>query len=39
MLPNIGPTTLGHSKSLQELMTMLDRNPMKPRPLLHYIPD
>jgi hypothetical protein len=34
-----GDQLLGHSKSLQELVTMLDRNPTKPRPLLHYISD
>ena len=34
-----GDQLLGHSKSLQELVTMLDRNPPQTRPLLHYIPD
>lgn len=34
-----GDRLLGHSRSLQELITLLDRNPATPRPLLHYIPD
>ncbi|MFL6201232.1 MAG: DUF5678 domain-containing protein [Thermoanaerobaculia bacterium] len=34
-----GDRLLGHSKSLQDLMALLDRNPANSRPLLHYIPD
>jgi hypothetical protein len=34
-----GNRLLGHSRNLQELISMLDRNPAPLRPLLHYIPE
>lgn len=34
-----GDRLLGHSRSLQELRGMLERNPADQRPFLHYIPD
>jgi hypothetical protein len=35
----LGNQLLGHSRSLQELVALLDRNPPKTRSLLHYVPD
>lgn len=34
-----GSRLLGHSRNLQELVSMLEGNPAQLRPLLHYIPE